>query len=409
MWERYHPRDAKLIHCRAQTCFQDEEVKIADIRLFRVQGEGPAWEFEDRAVEALDLYPDHVRATAGADDTSSRLRATYVEIVTDEDVSGLYGPIDRRQAFLIATDLRPFLLGDDPLATERVHDRMLRMNRHGRTGLFVSAISAVDNALWDLRGKVAGEPVHRLLGGPTRDRVPVYASMLGYSIEPERAAAAATEHKERGFGAQKWFFAFGPGAGHDGFLRNVAMATAVREAVRPGYPLMFDAFMGWDATYAADMLRALEPVAPHWVEEPVPPERLDVFRRLAASTNIRLATGEHAHTRWQIKELLDAGVGVIQADPDWAGGITEQRHICSLCSAVRHSGRRARPRRPCALAHRRLADVAGRSDGRVPRADPGTESVLPPNDLPSRRWSNGPADRARTGDRPRLVEGGGST
>jgi L-rhamnonate dehydratase len=115
--------------------------------------------------------------------------------------------------------------------------------------------------------------------------------------------------------------------------RNLAMARAVREAVGDGYPLMFDAFMGWDATYAADMLRRLEPVDPHWVEEPVPPERLDVFRRLATGTRIRLATGEHAHTRWQVKQLLDAGVRVIQTDPDWAGGITEQRHICSLCSA----------------------------------------------------------------------------
>jgi L-alanine-DL-glutamate epimerase-like enolase superfamily enzyme len=96
---------------------------------------------------------------------------------------------------------------------------------------------------------------------------------------------------------------------------------------------MFDAFMGWDTTYAADMLRGLEAVEPFWMEEPVPPERLGAFRRLAAASRVRLATGEHAHTRWQVKELLDAGIGVIQADPDWAGGITEQRHICSLCSA----------------------------------------------------------------------------
>ena len=308
-------------------------MKIADIRLFRVEGEGPAWEFDDRAVEALDLYPDHVCATAGAGDVPGLLRATYVEIATDEDVSGLYGPIDRRQAFLIGTDLGPFLLGEDPLATERIHDRMQRIHRHGRAGLFVNAISAVDNALWDLRGKVAGQPVHQLLGGPTRERIPVYASMLGHSIVPERAAAVAAEHKERGFGAQKWFFAFGPGSGYEGLQRNLALAHALRDAVGPGYPLMFDAFMGWDASYAADMLRGLEPVEPYWVEEPVPPERVDVFRRLAASTTIRLATGEHVHTRWQVKELLDAGVGVIQADPDWAGGITEQRHICSLCSA----------------------------------------------------------------------------
>jgi L-rhamnonate dehydratase len=308
-------------------------VKIVEVRLFRVEGEGPSWTFDDRAVEALDLYPDRVRATAGAGDAPPYLRASYVEIATDEGISGLYGPIDGRQAFLIATDLRGFLVGSDPFAIELLHDEMLRLHRHGRAGVFVNAISAIDNALWDLRGKAAGEPVYRLLGGPTRDRVPVYASMLGCSIEPERAATAAAEHKALGFGAQKWFFAYGPGAGPEGMRRNLAMARAVRDAVGEGYPIMFDAFMGWDATYAADMLHGLEPVRPHWVEEPVPPERLDVLRRLASDTTIRLATGEHAHTRWQIKQLLEAGVRVIQADPDWSGGITEQRHICSLCSA----------------------------------------------------------------------------
>lgn len=309
-------------------------MKITDVRLFRVEGEGPPWVFEDRSVEPLDLYPSHVGPSAGAGDASSRLAATYVEIDTDEEVSGLYGPIDSRQAGLIAGDLRGFVLGQDPLATALLHDRMLRLHRHGRAGLFVNAISAVDNALWDLRGKAAGEPVYRLLGGPTRDRVPAYASMLGYSVDPERAAVAARAHAELGFAAQKWFFRYGPGAGRDGMLANLAMARAVREAVGPGYPLMFDAFMGWDPTYAADMLRGLEDVDPYWVEEPLPPERVSAFRRLAASSRIRLATGEHAHTRWQIKELLDSGaIGVVQADQDWAGGISEQLHICSLCSA----------------------------------------------------------------------------
>jgi len=309
-------------------------MKIADVRLFRVEGEGPAWEFEDRSVEALDLYPEHVRATAGAGDAPTRIVARYVEIVTDEDAVGRYGPIDARQAFLIATDLRGHLLGADPLAIEAIHDRLLRLNRHGRAGLFVNAISAVDNALWDLRGRVQGLPVYRLLGGPTRERIPAYASMLGYSIEPERAAAVAIEHQTQGYQAQKWFFAYGPGAGWEGLQRNLAMARAVREAVGPGYPLMFDAFMGWDLTYATDILRGLEAVEPYWVEEPVPPERVSVFKALAARSRVRLATGEHAHTRWQIRELLESGaVGVIQADPDWDGGISEHLHICSLCSA----------------------------------------------------------------------------
>jgi len=308
-------------------------MRISQVRVFRVEGEGPAWSFEDRSVEPLDVYPDHVAASAGAGDVGSPISARYVEIVADDGVIGCYGPIDARQAALITTELRPHLLGEDPLATERIHDRLLRVQRHGRAGLFVNAISAVDNALWDLRGRAFDVPVYRLLGGPTRDAIPAYASMLGHSVEPDVAAEVAADHRDQGFSAQKWFFAHGPGAGAEGASRNVAMARAVREAVGPGYPLMFDAFMGWDLTYATDMLRRLEPIEPFWVEEPVPPERLSVFRTLASVTRVRLATGEHAHTRWQVRELLESGVGVIQADPDWAGGITEQVRICALCSA----------------------------------------------------------------------------
>ncbi len=309
-------------------------MRIADVRTFRVDGERTVGEWDDRSVRALDVYPEHAGPTDDAWIRSSHVSHIYVEILTDEGGSGLYGPIDARQAFLIATELRGPLIGADPVATERIHDQMLRLNRHGRAGLFVTAISAVDNALWDLRGKAFGEPVYRLLGGLTRDRVPAYASMLGFSVEPERAAVAAKEHQQLGFSAQKWFFRWGPGAGAEGMEKNLSMARAVREAVGPGYPLMFDAFMGWDSTYAADMLRGLEDVEPFWVEEPLPPERIAAFRRLAASSRVRLATGEHVHTRWQIKELLDTGaIGVIQADQDWAGGITEQLHICSLCSA----------------------------------------------------------------------------
>jgi L-rhamnonate dehydratase len=308
--------------------------KIVDVRLFRVEGEGPAQDWEDRSARALDLYPEHVDARQDAWITSPHVSAIYLEILTDQGMSGRYGPIDTRQAFLVATDLRELLVGADPLATERVHDEMLRLQRHGRAGLFVTAISAVDNALWDLRGKARGDPVYRLLGGPTRDNVPAYASMLGFSVEPERAAAAAREYQRRGFTAQKWFFRHGPSAGSEGMQRNLAMARAVREAVGPGYHLMFDAFMGWDSTYAADMIRGLEAVEPFWLEEPLPPERVAALRRLAASSRVRLATGEHAHTRWQVKELLDSGaIGIVQVDPDWAGGISEQRHICSLCSA----------------------------------------------------------------------------
>jgi L-alanine-DL-glutamate epimerase-like enolase superfamily enzyme len=308
-------------------------MRILDVRLFRVEGQGPDWPWDDRSVRPLDAHARHLGRTDDAWIRDRRLRKVYVEVEA-EGGTGIYGPIDDRQAYLIATDLRPLVLDRDALATELVHDEMLRLHRHGRAGLFVTAISAIDNALWDLRGKVAGVPVHRLLGGPTRPAIPAYASMLGFPSEPDGAGQAAALMVEEGYTAQKWFFRHGPSSGADGLRRNIAMANAVREAVGAGYPLMFDAFMGWDTTYAVDMLRALEPVAPLWLEEPVPPERLGVFRRLARSSSVRLATGEHVHTRWQVRELLDTGaVSFVQADPDWAGGITEQRHICSLASA----------------------------------------------------------------------------
>lgn len=235
---------------------------------------------------------------------------------------------------MIAKYLRSFLIGRDPLASETLLDQMLRLNRHGRSGLFMTGVSPIDCALWDLRGKAWGQPIYRLLGGPTRPAVPAYASMLGFSTEPEVAAQVALAYQEKGFAAQKWFFRYGPGAGDKGKARNVAMATAVREAVGPSYTLMFDAFMGWDVSYAIDMVRALAHLKPRWVEEPIPPERIGGLRKIRNAAPVPLATGEHVYTRWQVKELLvNDAVDVIQTDPDWTGGITELSKICALASA----------------------------------------------------------------------------
>jgi L-alanine-DL-glutamate epimerase-like enolase superfamily enzyme len=200
--------------------------------------------------------------------------------------------------------------------------------------MFMTAVSAIDCALWDLKGKAWGQPVYRLLGGPTRPAVPAYASMLGFSVEPEQAAATALEYAAMGFRAQKWFFRHGPADGEAGKARNLAMATAVRAAVGPEYTLMFDAFMGWDAIYAVEMVRALEPVRPFWMEEPVPPERVGALRKIRQSAAVPVATGEHIYTRWQTKELLvNEAVDFLQNDPDWTGGITELTKVVALASS----------------------------------------------------------------------------
>jgi L-rhamnonate dehydratase len=313
-------------------------MQISDVRLFEVQGPwaDPGFPQGNRQIQPLDRYPEFAQPLDGLAPTSSpqRIRATYLEILTDAGPSGIFGPIEPPQAFLAKQFLRPFLIGRDPLATELLFDQMLRLHRHGRSGMFMTAVSVVDCALWDLKGKAWGQPVYRLLGGPTRTAVPAYVSMLGFSTEPAAAAELARSYKEQGYTAQKWFFRHGPGDGTAGIERNLAMAEAVRTAVGPHYMLMFDAFMGWDVPYATAMTRALAPLNPTWMEEPIPPERVGALRQIKQASSVPLATGEHVYTRWQVKELLvNNAVDVVQADPDWTGGISELVKICALSSA----------------------------------------------------------------------------
>lgn len=315
---------------------------IEEVRVLRVRGPRPTPAFPpgDRQAQQLDIYPelaapdpkDSKRAESPAE--SPPLTALYVEIAESRGHTGLFGPIQEEQAYIILKFLRPFLLGKDAFATEALLDQMMRLHRHGRSGMFMTGVSPVDCALWDLKGKALGLPVYRLLGGPTRMKVPAYASMLGFSIEPDQAADQARVYRDLGFTAQKWFFRYGPAHGEDGIAKNVALAEAVREAVGPHYTLMFDAFMGWDAFYARQMLEALKPFQPTWVEEPIPPERVGALRKLGKQSRSPIATGEHVYTRWQVRELLEnEAVDVVQTDPDWTGGITELMKICALASS----------------------------------------------------------------------------
>lgn len=311
-------------------------MKITDVALFRVHGHysGPTFPPGHRQARQIDIYPEFNTGSVNSPQAGAALHGLYVEIQTDAGLTGFFGPIEDWQGFHIQHSLRPFLIGRDPLATELLYDQMIRLDRHGRSGFFMTAVSAVDCALWDLKGKAWNQPVYRLLGGPTRPAVPAYASMLGFATEPQPAAALAKAYQAMGYTAQKWFFRYGPGDGAEGMSKNLAMAQAVRDAVGPHYQLMFDAFMGWDLTYASQMLRELEPIRPFWVEEPIPPERVTEFRKLKAVASVPIATGEHVYTRWQTKELLVNGaVDVLQNDPDWTGGITEQMKLCALASS----------------------------------------------------------------------------
>jgi L-alanine-DL-glutamate epimerase-like enolase superfamily enzyme len=176
--------------------------------------------------------------------------------------------------------------------------------------------------------------VYRLLGGPTRDAVDCYASMLGHSLEPQKVTERAQWAVEQGFKAQKWFFRYGPTDGLAGMAKNVELVKTVREAVGPNIEIMFDSWMGWDMTYTIRLVERIEQYYPRWVEESVPADRIADFANIRATSRVPIATGEHEYTRWGFMQLLQANaIDVIQADPDWCGGISELVKIVTLASA----------------------------------------------------------------------------
>jgi L-rhamnonate dehydratase len=316
-------------------------LKISAVHLLQVEGVFDQREFHgvERSVGPLDLYPEHRNAYARAV-TAEEVAAPqpisgiYLRIETDEGLYGLAGPLMPVQAFLIDMHFRSFLIGHDPLAVERIWDVLSRHDRHARRGSIMMAVSAVDIALWDIRGKAAGMPIYRLLGGPTRDAIPAYASCLGFSLEPEAVHQRARALEEEGFVAEKWFFRYGPGHGRGAIEKNMELVRAAREAVGEDVDLMFDAWLGWDVPFAIEMGRAMAPYHPRWLEEPVPPDRISSYAEIREKTGIPISGGEHEYTRWGFKVLLDAGgVDVVQADPEWTGGITELVKICALSSA----------------------------------------------------------------------------
>jgi L-rhamnonate dehydratase len=316
-------------------------MRITAVRLRRIRGtmptRGDIW--EERLVRPLDIYPDyrerqdHEGGVQTAD--GFRISTVFLQIETDEGFSGLAGPIPEGVAYIVANSLRRLLIGQDAIAGEKLWDQMHRAMVHGRQGETMLAISAVDCALWDLRGKWLGQPVYRLLGGPTREAVPAYASMLGFAVlDAERVRERAIEYKALGYTAQKWFFRHGPMSGKEGLNKNVELVRTLREAVGDDYDLMFDCWQAMDVNYMAELIDRIEAYRPRWLEECVMPDRIDSYVRIRQSTRIPLAGAEHEYTRWGFRRFIDAGaLDVIQPDIYWCGGFSETLKIAAYATA----------------------------------------------------------------------------
>ena len=314
-------------------------MKIEAVEVWEYRGHRQAVRGVDAQYQVNPLYIyDELRPAPYRDNPNpgppqpTAVSAYYVRIKA-EGAEGFYGPVEKEAAIVVDEQLKPFLLGKDALAQEKLWDQMYRSNRHARRGHFLMAISAVDNTLWDLRGRYFHTPVYRLLGGPSRSKVEAYASCLGFSLEPDKIQRRALDFKKEGFRFQKWFLAYGPGDGYEGLKKNVETVRLLREAVGDDTELMFDVYSGWDLTYALEWARQAEKYRPRWIEEATQAEKIGSFVELRRGTTIPVASGEHIQGRWEVYDYLKEGaLSVIQCDPEWCGGTSELVKICSLAS-----------------------------------------------------------------------------
>lgn len=261
-----------------------------------------------------------------------RRGAMLVEIVGEDGTSGwgeAFGP--PRLTAPIVQHYRPLLLGADALATEALWQSLYNMLRdHGQKGLPIEALSAVDIALWDLKGKHLGLPVHRLMGGPLRSRVQAYATgfyrrrggdPFEYLLDEARMRVA------EGFAGIKLKLGFG-------LEGDVALCRAVRACVGEGVAIMVDANHAYDATAAIRLGRRIQDLDIAWFEEPVPPEDLAGYRDVRAALEIPIAGGEAEFTRWGFRPLVaERCVDILQPDVCAAGGLSECRKIADMASA----------------------------------------------------------------------------
>jgi len=259
-----------------------------------------------------------------------------VEVFTDAGLVGLgnaaLSPLVTKAC--IDTYLKPLLIGADPWDIEYLWQQMYRRTMaFGRKGIGMTAISAVDIALWDLLGKSAQQPVYRLLGGRTKKRIPVYASRL-YSMPLDELRIEAQRYKDEGYKAMKLRFGWGPVDGAEGMQNNIALVRTVREVVGDGIDVMADAYMGWTLDYAKRMLPLLEPFNLRWLEEPVIPDDTRGYKELKAYGRVPIAGGEHEFTIFGFRDLLEANaLDYIQFDTNRVGGISQARKIAALAEA----------------------------------------------------------------------------
>jgi L-rhamnonate dehydratase len=270
-----------------------------------------------------------------------------VELETDSGLVGIGNCALAPRVCKEAIDVyyAPMAIGEDPFDNEYLWQKMYRRTiAWGRKGVGMTAISAIDIALWDLMGKAVRKPVFKLLGGRTKEKIWCYASKLYARDDLDKFLEEAKRYLDQGFTAMKMRFGYGPKDGPAGMRRNIAQARALRELVGPDIDIMFECYMGWTLEYARRMLPRLAEFNPRWLEEPVIADDIEGYVELKKMGVFPISGGEHEFTIYGFKDLLERrAVDVIQYDTNRVGGITAARKINDMAEAwsvpvVPHAG-----------------------------------------------------------------------
>lgn len=290
-------------------------------------------------MKITDVEAIYVRSAHVKEQCDSGQDALVVRVHTDEGITGI-GEVDSAPlaaqgmilgpySHSISSGLRHLLIGEDPFETEYLWEKMYRQNIYaGRFGIAIHAMSGIDIALWDIKGKKLGLPIWKLLGGGFRKSIRCYASLL-FEATAEQTGEAARYMRDQGFSAVK--FGWGPmGQDADGDRRLVAEA---RQGLGDDVDLMVDAGLAWDAKTAIQRARTFSEYDLYWLEEPLSPDDYAGYRKLTAATEIRIAAGEQESGRQTFRRLIEEGdVDVVQMDLTRCGGFTEGMKIASLAA-----------------------------------------------------------------------------
>ncbi|MFE5321020.1 galactonate dehydratase [Paenibacillus sp. NPDC056579] len=261
-------------------------------------------------------------------------RWLFLKVTTDDGIVGWGEPIVEGKADTVRAaveEMSEFLIGRDPGHIEDLWQVLYRGGFYRGGPILTSAISGIEQALWDIKGKSLGVPVYDLLGGPVRDKMRVYAWIGG--DKPSDVAESAKEKIAQGYTAIKmngtaemeWIDSF------QKVEEAVERLAAVREAIGSGHGIGVDLHGRVHKTMAKVLIKEMEPFKPMFIEEPVLSENNEALLEITKGSSVPIATGERMYTRWDFKRLLtQGGVDIIQPDLSHAGGIWEVRKIAAM-------------------------------------------------------------------------------